>query len=289
MFDALVETEVLAAHLGDPDWVVFDCRSVLTDPEAGPRAYAAGHIPGARYLHLEHDLSGPITAQTGRHPLPDPEALVGKLARAGVGKDTQVVAYDDSGGTYGARLWWLLRWLDHPQVAVLNGGWQQWLKEQRPTETTVPDPKPRDFPYRGADRGLWLTTEQVLQMVRGRRNGLLLDARGPTRFRGEEEPIDPVAGHVPGAKNLPFAGNLAADGRFNAPAVLRHRFEEALGDYRPEQAVLMCGSGVTACHNLLAMELAGLKEAKLYAGSWSEWIRDRERPVETAGRHADGV
>lgn len=289
MFDALVETEVLAAHLDDPAWVVFDCRSVLTDPAAGPSAYAAGHIPGARYLHLEDDLSGPITPQTGRHPLPDPELLAAKLARAGVGKDIQVVAYDDSGGPYAARLWWLLRWLGHPEVAVLNGGWQQWLKEQRPTETAVPDPKPRDLPYRGPDRGVWLSTDQVLQVVRGQRKGLLLDARAPTRFRGDEEPIDPVAGHVPGARNLPFTGNLAADGRFNAPAVLRHRFEEALGKYRPEQAVLMCGSGVTACHNLLAMELAGLKEGKLYAGSWSEWIRDGDRPVETAGPRGDGV
>ena len=279
MFDTLVETEVLAAHLSDPGWVVFDCRSTLTDPEAGPRAYAAGHIPGARYLHLEHDLSGAITPHSGRHPLPEPEVLVQKLSRAGVGKDTQVVAYDDSGGPYAARLWWLLRWLHHPQVAVLNGGWQQWLKEQRAVDAAPPAPLPRDFPYSGADRSLWLSTEQVLQIVRGQRKGLLLDARGAVRFRGEEEPIDPVAGHVPGARNLPFTGNLSADGRFNAPATLRHRFEETLGGHPAEQAVLMCGSGVTACHNLLAMELAGMKEAKLYAGSWSEWIRDPARPV----------
>jgi thiosulfate/3-mercaptopyruvate sulfurtransferase len=279
MFDALVETEVLAAHLADPAWVVFDCRSVLTDPQAGPRAYATGHIPGARYLHLEQDLSGPITPGTGRHPLPDPEALARKLGEAGVGKGTQVVAYDDAGGAYAARLWWLLRWLGHPETAVLNGGWQQWLKEARAAESAVPQPVPREFAYRGPDRGLWLTTDQVLQIVRGQRKGQLVDARGATRFRGEEEPIDPVAGHVPGAKNVPFMGNLAADGRFSAPSVLRHRFEEALGDCRPEQAVIMCGSGVTACHNLLAMELAGMKEAKLYPGSWSEWIRDPSRPI----------
>lgn len=282
MFDTLVETEVLAAHLHDPAWVVFDCRSVLTDPSAGERAYAAGHIPGARHLHLERDLSSPITPETGRHPLPDPEALAHKLGAAGVGKGIQVVAYDDAGGAYAARLWWLLRWLHHPEVAVLNGGWQQWLKEQRPTDTEVPKPVPRDFPYGGADRGLWLSTDQVLQMVQGRRKGLLLDARGPIRFRGEEEPIDPVAGHVPGAMNLPFTANLAEDGRFSAPATLRHRFEAALGKFSPDQAVSMCGSGVTACHNLLAMELAGMKDAKLYAGSWSEWIRDPAHPVEKA-------
>jgi thiosulfate/3-mercaptopyruvate sulfurtransferase len=279
MFDTLVETEVLAAHLGDPAWVVFDCRSVLTDSGAGERAYAAGHIPGARYLHLERDLSGPVTPATGRHPLPEPRLLAEKLGRAGVGRTTQVIAYDDAGGAYAARLWWLLRWLGHRESAVLNGGWQQWLKEDRRTETGLPDVKAQPFPYRAPSHDEWLSTEDVLEQVRGRRPGLLVDARAPTRFRGDEEPIDPVAGHVPGAVNLPFTVNLAKDGRFSAPATLRHRFETALGDVPPEQAVFMCGSGVTACHNLLAMELAGMKHAKLYAGSWSEWIRDRARPV----------
>ena len=158
MFDTLIETEVLAAHLSDPDWVVFDCRSVLTDPEAGPRAYAAGHIPGARFLHLERDLSSPVTPATGRHPLPDPERLMAKLGKAGVGRGVQVVAYDDAGGAYAARLWWLLRWLGHRQSAVLNGGWQQWLKEDRAASLDVPVPAPREFVYHGVGQSDFLTT-----------------------------------------------------------------------------------------------------------------------------------
>ena len=283
MFDTLIETEVLAAHLDDPQWVVFDCRSVLGDAEAGPRRYAEGHIPGAHYLNLERDLSSPITPQTGRHPLPDPELLAASLGKAGVGQTTQVAAYDDMGGAYAARLWWLLRWLGHLQVAVLNGGWQQWLKEERTVSRDLPVPTPQAFPYHGVKPGVYLTTDEVLQIVRGRHPGLLVDARAENRYRGEGETVDPVAGHVPGAINLPFAGNLAEDGRFSHPAALRQRYQAALGAIQPDSAVFMCGSGVTACHNLLAMELAGMKGARLYAGSWSEWIRDPARPVAKGG------
>ena len=286
MLDALIETEVLAAHLDDPTWVVCDCRSVLTDPEAGPRLYAQSHIPGARHLHLERDLSGLLTPDTGRHPLPDPVQLAAIFGRIGIGADTQVVAYDDAGGAYAARLWWLLRWLGHNQVAVLNGGWQQWLKEERPVTAEPPRVQPREFACREPDRGAWLSTAEVLELVRGRKHGLLLDARGPTRFSGAEEPIDPVAGHVPGALNLPFAANLAQDGRFKCPAELRQRFEPLLHGRRADELVNMCGSGVTACHNLLAMEAAGLKGGRLYAGSWSEWIRDPARPVAKATQPA---
>lgn len=283
MFDTLVETEVVAVHLDDPQWVVFDCRSVLTDPEAGPRMYAEGHIPGARYLHLELDLSGPVTPQSGRHPLPDPETLAIKLGKDGVGRNTQVAVYDDAGGAIAARLWWLLRWLGHRQVAVLNGGWQQWLKEARPVSLDTPVPAPHAFPYHGVGQSDYLTTGEVSEMVQGRQHGLLVDARAANRYRGENESIDPVAGHVPGAVNLPFAGNLAEDGRFSNPAVLRQRLEAVLGGVPPDRAVFMCGSGVTACHDLLAMELAGMKGARLYAGSWSEWIRDPARPVAKGG------
>lgn len=283
MFDTLVETEVLAVHLDDPQWAVFDCRSVLTDPEAGPRMYAEGHVPGAQYLHLDRDLSGPITAETGRHPLPDPAALAAKLGRAGVGRSTQVAVYDDSGGAIAARLWWLLRWLGHRQVAVLNGGWQQWLKEGRAVSDEVPQRRPRTFHYHGVGQSDYLTSGEVLEIVHGRQRGLLVDARAANRYRGEGETIDPVAGHVPGAINLPFSGNLGEDGRFSNPAVLRQRFETALGGEAPERTAVMCGSGVTACHDLLAMELAGMKGARLYAGSWSEWIRDDTRPVAKGG------
>jgi thiosulfate/3-mercaptopyruvate sulfurtransferase len=279
MHDTLVATEILAAHLADPDWAVFDCRSVLGDPEAGPKAYAQGHVPGARYIHLERELSGPVTPDTGRHPLPDPSILAGILGRAGVDGRVQIVAYDDAGGVYAARLWWLTRWLGHTRVAVLNGGWQQWMREGRPVSTDAVRPAARQFDFKGTVDAAWLSTAEVLEMVRGRKRGLLLDARAPVRYRGEQEPIDPVAGHVPGAVNLPHAGNVSEDGRFNDPAALRQRYEAALCCMRPEQAVCMCGSGVTACHNLLAMEIAGLKGARLYAGSWSEWIRDPARPV----------
>lgn len=279
MYDTLVETETLGTHLSDPDWAVFDCRSVLGDPEAGPKAYAQGHIPGARYIHLEHELSGPVTPDTGRHPLPDPRVLADILGRAGVDGRVQIVAYDDAGGVYAARLWWLARWLGHSRIAVLNGGWQQWVREGHPVNNDTVWPAARQFDFKGTVDSAWLNTADVLEMVRGRKRGLLLDARAPFRYRGEQEPIDPVAGHVPGAVNLPHAGNVAEDGRFNDPAVLRRRYEAALGGMRPEQTVCMCGSGVTACHNLLAMEIAGLKGARLYAGSWSEWIRDPARPV----------
>ncbi|HEV2212041.1 MAG TPA: sulfurtransferase, partial [Gammaproteobacteria bacterium] len=257
MFDTLVETETLAAHLDDPAWVLFDCRASITDPEAGPKAYAAGHIPGARHIHMERELSSPITPETGRHPLPDPQRLAAVLGRAGVGADSQVVAYDDFQGAYAARLWWLLRWLGHRPVAVLNGGWQQWLKEERPVSTETPTTAAKKFPYTGVVEGVTMPVGDVLEFVRGRKHGLLLDARGPARFRGEEETVDPVAGHVPGAVNLPFAGNMAEDGRFKNPAELRRRLEQTLAGTRPDQTVFMCGSGVTACHNLLAMEIAG--------------------------------
>ena len=279
MFDTLVETEALAAHLADPAWVLFDCRDSLADPEAGPRMCAASHIPGARHIHLGRELSGPVTPDTGRHPLPDPRVLATILGRAGVEATTQIVAYDDVQGAFAARLWWLARWLGHRQVAVLNGGWQQWLAEGRPVSREPPSHPPRKFPLRDAPSESWVPVADVVELARGRKRGVLLDARAATRFRGEEESIDPVAGHVPGAVSAPFAGNIAADGRFKSPTELRRRFEQLLSGLRSDQAICMCGSGVTACHNLLAMETAGLKGARLYAGSWSEWIRDPARPV----------
>ncbi|HEV7164438.1 MAG TPA: sulfurtransferase [Gammaproteobacteria bacterium] len=283
MFDTLVETETLAAHIDDPAWVLFDCRASLADQEAGPRSYAAGHIPGARHMHLERELSGPVTPDTGRHPLPDPRSLAETLGCAGVDADIQIVAYDDMQGAYAARLWWLTRWLGHTRVAVLNGGWQQWLREERPISQALPTHPPRQFPFKDASSEAWIHVADVLELVRGRKRGLLLDARSPARFRGEEETIDPVAGHVPGAVSLPFAGNVAEDGRFKSPAELRRRYEQVMQGLRPGQVICMCGSGVTACHDLLAMEAAGLKGARLYAGSWSEWIHDPTRPIASGG------
>jgi thiosulfate/3-mercaptopyruvate sulfurtransferase len=276
-YTTLVDCQTLAQDL-ERGWCVFDCRFVLSDPHAGERAYAASHIPGAHYLHLDRDLAGPVTPASGRHPLPDPEAFSAKLRAAGVNRATQMVAYDDVAGAFAARLWWLLRWLGHSQVAVLDGGWNQWLKEGRPTSRALPAAvAPGDFQAKPDDSG-WLSSTAMLKRLRSQ-TGQLLDARAPSRFRGEEETIDSVAGHIPGAVNLPYAGNISEDGRFKSAETLRARFATAMNGTPSAETVCMCGSGVTACHNLLAMEVAGLRGAKLYAGSWSEWIRDPARPV----------
>lgn len=277
-YTTLVDTETLARNLNS-DWCLFDCRFVLTDPEEGERHFRAGHIPGAHYLHLDRDLAGPVTPGSGRHPLPVPEYLAKKLAGAGVHNSTQVVAYDDADGAFAARLWWLLRWLGHPQVTVLDGGITQWVKEERAVTPEPPVTVPSGDFQPHPENALWVNSEMVQGQSR-EHTGRLLDARAPSRFRGEQEPIDAVAGHVPGAVNLPFTGNLSENGGFKSPGALRQRFEAALQGISPAETVCMCGSGVTACHNLLAMELAGLQGGRLYAGSWSEWIREPSRPVE---------
>lgn len=274
----LIDAASLHARLDDPHWVVVDCRFSLMDTEAGRRAYQDGHLPGARYAHLDEDLSGPITPATGRHPLPDPARLARKLGEWGIGPGTQVVTYDDMGGMLAAaRLWWLLRWLGHEAVAVLDGGFPAWQRAGLPLTTELPVVQPKTFGARPDDR-LWLTTAQVQSLPA---EMVLLDARMAMRFRGEMEPIDPVAGHIPGSVNLPTEGNLTPDGHFLPLAELRARFATILGDRPPAAVVHSCGSGVTACHNLLAMEAAGLRGSRLYAGSWSEWIRDPVRPVAT--------
>lgn len=276
----LIEAETLHGHLGDPDWVVVDCRFDLNDPEAGRRAYREGHIPGARYAHLEEDLSAPVTPMSGRHPLPDHQRLAERLGRWGIGENTQVVVYDDAGGAIAARLWWLLSWLGHRSCAVLNGGLPAWRAKGLPLSVDVPAPQEGTYPVLHEDTLAWVGAGYVLANI-GKRYSLLIDARAPSRFRGEAEPIDPVAGHVPGAVNLPLQGNLDKNQRFRDSAALKARFTAVLGDRPPSCAIHMCGSGVTACHNLLAMEIAHLPGSRLYAGSWSEWIRDSTRPVAT--------
>ncbi len=277
----LVTPAEVRPHLQDPDWCVVDCRFSLADPRAGRQAYEQGHIPGAVYADLEADLSSAPAAGTGRHPLPAPERLARRLEAWGIGAQTRVVAYDDAGGAFAARLWWLLCWLGHPAAAVLDGGLAAWKAAGLPLDRAPPRPPaaPLDaMPGPGPGPGAGLDAEAVAS---GLEAGtlLLLDAREAARFRGEVEPIDPVAGHVPGARNLPFSANLDAQGCFLAPPQLRARFAAVLGDTAPEQVVHMCGSGVTACHNLLAMERAGLHGSRLYPGSWSEWITDPRRPV----------
>lgn len=273
----LVNSEQLARHVSDPAWVVFDCRFSLADVRAGRRAYDAGHIPGARYADLDLDLSGPRTPTSGRHPLPDPDVLARKLGEWGVDTRKQVVAYDDGNGALAARLWWLLRWLGHRSVAVLDGGYVVWQREGRPIETNEPVLVAADFEP-AVDDTLWVGTDEV-EAGLGKAGTLLVDARSAARFRGEQETLDPIAGHIPGSVNRPFETNLDTTSLFLPAAQLRQAFAVLVGG-RPAHGVIhSCGSGVTACHNLLAMEVAGLSGSRLYPGSWSEWIRDPRRPI----------
>ena len=276
----LIDAETLERHLESPRWVVVDCRFSLAEPDLGRRLYNEGHIPGAVYAHLDEDLSGPLTPENGRHPLPDPNALAVRLGALGVGSESQVVAYDDAGGAFAVRLWWLLRWLGHPAVAVLDGGFPGWTASGRPVTTQLPEVTPQSFTG-VPERSAWVDTAALLADVTGERTMQVVDARAAERYRGEVEPIDPVAGHIPGALNLPFSGNLDASGHFLPAAQLRERFISTLGATPPERVVHSCGSGVNACHNQLAMEIAGLAGSRIYAGSWSEWIRDPARPVAT--------
>jgi len=266
------------AHLDDPDWVFVDSRFSLTDTERGRRAYREAHLPGAVYAHLDEDLCGPIVpGVTGRHPLPTVDAFAGTLSAWGIAAGVQVVAYDDAGGGIAARLWWMLRWLGHDAVAVLDGGWPAWHRLGFPTRNGDETRPPRRFMPQ--PRSALIADAAEVDARRTDPAYRLLDARGPERYRGEHEPIDPVAGHIPGAVSVPFAGNLDADGAFLPAEALRARFEALLGHVPPACTISYCGSGVTAAHNLLAMTHAGLGEARLYPGSWSHWITDEERPV----------
>lgn len=273
----LIPPAELALNLDDPAWVVIDGRFTLTNPEAGRSAYNESHIPGARYAHLDHDLSSPITPTTGRHPLPDPETLARQLGAWGVGASKQVVVYDATFGAMAARLWWLLRWLGHNNVALLDGGFPRWQREGRPVTPDIPKIIPVHFiPRLNAEVCVDATEVDHIRVDDSHR---LIDARSEERFSGDVEPLDKVAGHIPGAINLPWEDNLDFGGNFLPASELRERFLELIGNRDPQRIVHMCGSGVTACHNILAMEHAGLTGAKLYAGSWSEWIRDPGRAV----------
>lgn len=277
VFNTLISTTELSNHLNDPNWVIFDCRFTLTDVEAGHRAYQIDHIPGAQYVHLDNDLSSPITAKSGRHPLPDPEELSHKLGQWGVDATKQVIVYDDSFGSIAARMWWLLHWLGHEAVALLDGGFSKWRREGLPLTAELPKVTPAQFKQK-RDDSLWVDSEFVAKEI-AEGKILLIDARAEERFLGDIEPLDKVAGHVPGAINIPYEDNLDFGGDFLPEDELRQFYQENLRHKSPENVVLMCGSGVTACHTILAMEQVGLHGVKLYAGSWSEWITDNKRPV----------
>jgi thiosulfate/3-mercaptopyruvate sulfurtransferase len=281
MYTTLIEPAELAALMGEPRCAILDCRFELSQPEWGARAYAAGHIPHALYAHLDHDLAAPVTATSGRHPLPSVEEWSSTLARWGIDERVQVVAYDQGNGAYAARAWWLLRWVGHSEVAVLNGGYAAWLAQGLPVSTELTARPPRQFTAHLAAQEP-LGSEAVRRALAAHEI-LLVDARGADRFAGKNETIDPVAGHVPGALSAPFTANLDAQGRFLDAAALHRRWQSLLGTHSAREVVSMCGSGVTACHNLLALEVAGFPGAQLYAGSWSEWIRDPQRPIAREG------
>ena len=276
----LITAERLEARLGHPRLQVFDCRFSLSDPARGAAKYREGHIPGAHYADLDKDLADLSVAHRGRHPLPERERFIAWLESRGVSNDTTLVAYDDAGGAIAARLWWMARWAGIADARLLDGGLGAWTAAGFPLETIEPGRSTGTVTRTPPEQPV-ATIDDALSIAGGDPARVLLDARDPARFRGEKEPIDPVAGHVPTALSAPFAGNLDESGRFLPPSELRERFEALAGDRDPSAIVHMCGSGVTACHNLLAMELAGLGGSSLFPGSWSEWVDDRSRPVAT--------
>lgn len=275
--EMLVSTEGLSARLNDPSWIIFDCRHDLADFERGARLYREGHVPGAHFAHVERDLSGMKTGTNGRHPLPVPAEFMDFLARHGVSNASTIVAYDDVGGQYAARLWWMARWVGLTSVRLLDGGFPKWLQEGRPLSNAVPAAA-RAALVGHADPSLVWTAAEVLRHLQDAEFALV-DARAAERYRGEVEPIDSVAGHIPGALNRFFKANLNADLTLRPAAELKREFEALIGGRPPVNVVHHCGSGITACANLFAMEYAGLPGSKLYSGSWSEWIADETRPI----------
>lgn len=278
MYTSLISTEQLAAHLDDEHWLVFDCRFTLTDVHAGKKAYEKDHIPGAIYADLEQDLSAAVTETSGRHPLPDRDTLARTLSQWGFDRQKQVVVYDDIFGSIAARMWWLLKWLGHDNVALLNGGYPKWKREQRPLENTAPEPSATGFTCTQTRDNMVVTSEEVTAAM-DENESIIIDVRAEERFEGIHEPIDRIAGHIPGAINHPYDENLDISGEYLPTEELRPMYQNLLKDHVADKTIMMCGSGVTACHNLIAMEHLGLKGAKLYVGSWSQWITDPTRPI----------
>ena len=277
-YRTIISTETLASHL-DEAWVIVDCRYDLQNEAWGHEQYLSVHIPRAVYVSLNEHLAAPRTGSNGRHPLPSVESLATTFGRLGISRDVQVVAYDQDSGMYASRLWWLLRWLGHDAVAVLDGGFARWQAAQYPVRSGLETRPPRTFT--GAPRAGWMVNADEVGRVVATGGSLLVDARAPERYRGESETLDRTPGHIPGAVNHFFKWNLSDAGTFRTPAEIRERLRTSIGDAPPERVICYCGSGVTACHNLLAFEHAGLSGSRLYVGSWSEWSSDPARPVET--------
>jgi thiosulfate/3-mercaptopyruvate sulfurtransferase len=278
MFKTLIDPAQVAPHLADEQWVIVDCRFDLANPGRGEEWYLEAHVPGARYAHLERDLSGEKTGANGRHPLPAPEQMRERFGAWGIAPGKQVVVYDADTGMHASRLWWMLRYLGHDAVALLDGGFARWVRDEYPVRGGRETWRPATFI--GAPRESWRLDAAAVQEGLSDPARVLVDARAEERFRGENETIDKKAGHIPGARNFFFQRNLGPDKTFKSPDELRSAWHELLGATPPDQVVMYCGSGVTACHNLLALEIAGLSGARLYPGSWSEWSSDPARPTE---------
>jgi thiosulfate/3-mercaptopyruvate sulfurtransferase len=279
MSKTLMDPAALAEHLNDPNWVIVDTRFDLADPAKGEQLYLEGHIPGARYAHLDRDLSGEKTGTNGRHPLPTVEEIRVRFGRLGIAPGQQVVVYDADNAMYAARLWWMLRYMSHEAVAVLDGGIARWLREGHPVRGGQEEWTATEF--RGVPRDDWWLDVKAIEYSLGDPARVLVDARAEGRFRGEDETLDKVGGHIPGAKNYFYQRNLAEDKTFKTPSEIRAQWQSLLGSTSPGDVVMYCGSGVTACHNLLAMEHAGLSGARIFPGSWSEWSDDPRRPIAT--------
>ena len=278
----LTGVDELASWQGDPQLRIIDCRFDLMAPDAGRNAWLDAHIPAAVYADLDRDLSGPVTGESGRHPLPAVDLAAETFSRLGIDAQTRVVAYDDAGGAIASRAWWLLRWLGHEQVTVLDGGFQAWRSRGLSLDSGKHETERLEFRARPNPQRV-LSTQQIVADLGSHREFVLLDARDKARFRGEVEPIDARAGHIPGTGNLPYAACLASDGTWLEGGALRDCFAALLGDPPGAPWAVMCGSGVTACHLAISGLLAGYAEPRLYVGSWSEWIRDPSRPIEAAG------
>ncbi len=275
MYTSLIGAEELSQHL-QKNWVIVDCRFSLFDKEKGRKDFAKAHIPGAVYAHLDQDLSGPIIpVKTGRHPLPTPETFVKLLSSWGINADKQVIVYDNRSGAIASRLWWMLRWLGHDKVAVLDGGWKEWQDGEYPISDQPSTPTPETF-IPNVQTQMAVDANRVNE-IRQQDEFRLFDSRAAKRYQGLEEPIDPIAGHIPGALSLPFMDNVGEDGRLLPKEALQKRFKSQTNGISPNNTVFYCGSGVTACHNILAFYHAGLGNAVLYPGSWSEWIIDPSR------------
>jgi len=279
MHSTLISTQIAQDHLDNPKWRFFDCRYELTEPEKKKAEFAISHIPCAIYVDMDQDLAAThVPGKTGRHPLPSINDMARKFSAMGVDKSIQVVVYDDAGGAHAARFWWMLRWLGHDAVALIDGGWTRWIKEERPVSSELFIPETKKFI--ASPRISWIITADEILKDLNNPETRMLDARSAQRFRGENEKFDPVAGHIPGAQSAPFSDNLDENGNWKSRSELRQKFENLLDGSPAEQTVSYCGSGITACHNILAMNHAGLGDSRLYPGSWSEWITNPDRPIE---------